>query len=40
MGGRVDSGTHHHIQLDDPELVNDAIHQVVDSVRRRAKLEP
>lgn len=28
----------HHIQLDDPKLVIDAIRQVVDSVRRHAKL--
>jgi pimeloyl-ACP methyl ester carboxylesterase len=30
----------HHIQLDDPELVIDAIRQVVNSVRQRAKLGP
>jgi len=30
----------HHIQLDDPKLVIDSIRQVLDSVRRRAKLEP
>jgi pimeloyl-ACP methyl ester carboxylesterase len=30
----------HHVQLDDPELVIDAIRQLVDSVRRRAKLGP
>ena len=30
----------HHIQLDDPELVIDAIRQVVDSVRQRAKPGP
>ena len=30
----------HHIQLDDPELVIDAIREVVEAVRRRAKLEP
>lgn len=30
----------HHIQLDDPKLVIDAIRQVLDSVRRRAKLGP
>lgn len=28
----------HHIQLDDPKLVIDAIRQVVDSIRRHAKL--
>jgi pimeloyl-ACP methyl ester carboxylesterase len=28
----------HHIQLDDPKLVIDAIHQVVDAVQRRAKM--
>jgi pimeloyl-ACP methyl ester carboxylesterase len=30
----------HHIQLDDPELVIDAIRQVVDSVQQRAKPGP
>jgi pimeloyl-ACP methyl ester carboxylesterase len=28
----------HHIQLDDPKLVIDAIHQVVEAVQRRAKM--
>ena len=28
----------HHIQLDEPELVTDAIRQIVDATRRRAKL--
>ena len=30
----------HHIQLDDPNLVIDAIREVIDSGRRRAKLTP
>jgi pimeloyl-ACP methyl ester carboxylesterase len=30
----------HHIQLDDPELVTNAIRQVFDSVRHHTKLEP
>jgi len=30
----------HHIQLDEPELVTDAIRQVVDATRGRAKLTP
>lgn len=30
----------HHIQLDEPELVTDAIRQVVDATRHRAKLTP
>ncbi|MFZ0061184.1 MAG: alpha/beta hydrolase [Pyrinomonadaceae bacterium] len=30
----------HHIQLDEPRVVADAIHLVVDAVRRRSKLAP
>jgi pimeloyl-ACP methyl ester carboxylesterase len=30
----------HHIQLDEPEVVINAIQQVIDAVQRRAKLLP
>jgi hypothetical protein len=30
----------HHIQLDEPETVTDAVHQVVEAIRRRTKLAP
>ncbi len=35
----IASTSGHHIQLDDPKLVIDAIRQVLDSAQRRAKLE-